>query len=96
MRAATAAGARLSGKRTFGGVDGGYGSSAEKLKVAIGSVAFFFLMPIRPNSPTRAEVTRRIESSWKAPMPERSIRDAYDRWATQYDTDANDIRDLNA
>ncbi len=29
-------------------------------------------------------------------MPERSIRDAYDRWATQYDTDANDIRDLNA
>jgi malonyl-CoA O-methyltransferase len=29
-------------------------------------------------------------------MPERSIRDAYDRWAAQYDTDANDTRDLNA
>ena len=29
-------------------------------------------------------------------MPERSIRDSYDRWAAQYDTDANDTRDLNA
>jgi len=29
-------------------------------------------------------------------MSEPSIRDAYDRWATQYDTDANRTRDLNA
>lgn len=29
-------------------------------------------------------------------MPEQSIPDAYDRWADQYDTDANDTRDLNA
>lgn len=29
-------------------------------------------------------------------MSVSSIRDAYDRWATQYDTDENTPRDLNA
>jgi malonyl-CoA O-methyltransferase len=34
-------------------------------------------------------------ASGESPTPNRSIRDAYDRWAEQYDTDENATRDLN-
>lgn len=34
-------------------------------------------------------------ASEEASQPNRSIRDAYDRWAEQYDDDENETRDLN-
>jgi malonyl-CoA O-methyltransferase len=36
------------------------------------------------------------DASGESPTSDRSIRDAYDRWAEQYDTDENATRDLNA
>jgi malonyl-CoA O-methyltransferase len=37
-----------------------------------------------------------MSSPSEAPEPDRSIRDAYEAWAKQYDTDENATRELNA
>jgi len=56
-----------------------------------------FSTPILTNAHTHIpDSTMDMSSPSEAPDPDRSIRDAYDAWAKQYDTDENATRELNA
>jgi hypothetical protein len=52
--------------------------------------------PKLPDPHTNSATMDQSDAFGESPTPDRSIRDAYNRWVEQYDNDENPTRELNA